>query len=146
MERWKKSYVYVDSGNGHGSTNTKVRRYSNILLNVGTDITYADSAENGASFTINRAGFYWAGTSDYSADAAGVDLTITVNGSALTTTAPSITYAQGKRAPLASNAANKAAASSFLLYLSANDVVRPQSNGTSAVTDDNVVFVITRIN
>ena len=52
------SEVRVESGNGLGSTNTVIRRYSTVVRNVGTAITYADSATLGASFTINEAGVY----------------------------------------------------------------------------------------
>ena len=50
--------VVVHTGNGYGSTNNKIRRYTTTLENVGAAITYADSATLGASFTINQAGIY----------------------------------------------------------------------------------------
>lgn len=50
--------VWVHTGNGFGSTNTKHRRYTTAKTNVGTAITYADSATNGATFAINEAGLY----------------------------------------------------------------------------------------
>lgn len=55
-----RGYVQVSSSNGYGSTNTKVPRYSNVDVNVGTSITYADSATLGNSFTINTTGIYCA--------------------------------------------------------------------------------------
>ena len=50
--------VVVHTGNGYGSTNTKIRRYTTTLKNSGSAITYADSATLGASFTINVGGIY----------------------------------------------------------------------------------------
>ena len=50
------SYVRLNTANGYGSTNTKIRRFTNIVNNVGTDITYADSATLGNTFTINANG------------------------------------------------------------------------------------------
>lgn len=50
--------VVVRNGNGYGSTNVKRRRYSTLVESVGTSITYADSAANGATFTINDDGLY----------------------------------------------------------------------------------------
>lgn len=50
--------VTVHSGNGHGSTNTKRRRFTTTKESTGTAITYADSATLGASFTINEPGLY----------------------------------------------------------------------------------------
>lgn len=50
--------VWVHSGNGYGSTNTKIRRHTTVKKNVGTAITYADSATNGETYTINEGGLY----------------------------------------------------------------------------------------
>jgi hypothetical protein len=52
------SMVRVNTANGYGSTNTKVRRFNTVLTSQGSDITYADSATLGASFTINTNGVY----------------------------------------------------------------------------------------
>lgn len=52
------SQEQVNTGNGAGSTNTTVLRYTNNSINVGSNITYADSASLGASFTINKTGIY----------------------------------------------------------------------------------------
>lgn len=51
------SYSFADSPNGYGSTNTAIRRFTNQTT-VGSDITYADSATLGATWTINTAGNY----------------------------------------------------------------------------------------
>lgn len=48
------SAFIAHTGNGHGSTNTKIRRLTTVLLNTGTGYTYADSATNGMSLTINE--------------------------------------------------------------------------------------------
>lgn len=138
------SEVCVDSGNGHGSTNTKVRRYSNIRKNTGTAITYADSSTNGASFTINEAGVY--GISQSDAISAGAALCgITVNGSALTTNLSNpLTYAQGLRAAGQSLASGWSTCA-VTLNLAVGDVVRPHDNGTNDVTNSQVMFTITQI-
>lgn len=52
------SALILYGGNGHGSTNNKVRRLSTTLLNAGTAQTYADSATLGMSATINENGLY----------------------------------------------------------------------------------------
>jgi hypothetical protein len=54
----QKSEVYLTNGNGYGSTNTNIRRYSTIQSQVGDDITYVDSSTLGGSFTLNSAGVY----------------------------------------------------------------------------------------
>jgi hypothetical protein len=78
------SEVMVDTGNGFGSGNTKVRRFANVDINVGSDITYADSATDGASFTINTNGIYTISYTDYrgdSGDSAGVAVNSSTLGS-----------------------------------------------------------------
>ena len=52
------SLVKLDTGNGHGSTNTCIRRFTNVRENWGVDITYSDSATLGGSFLINTDGIY----------------------------------------------------------------------------------------
>lgn len=52
------SMVRVNTANGYGSTNTMIRRFTTVVTNQGSDITYADSATLGASFTINTNGVY----------------------------------------------------------------------------------------
>ena len=52
------SMVRLNNANGYGSTNTANRRFTNVVTNQGTDITYADSATLGASFTVNTNGVY----------------------------------------------------------------------------------------
>lgn len=42
-----------------GSTNTRISQYENLLESVGADITANSDAVNGASFVINRPGFYY---------------------------------------------------------------------------------------
>ena len=44
--------------NGYGSTNTRVRRWTNTLLSIGADITISQSAANGDKFTVNVDGVY----------------------------------------------------------------------------------------
>lgn len=52
-----RSSVTVHTGNGFGGTNAN-RRFSTILEELGSAITYADDANDGASFTINEDGIY----------------------------------------------------------------------------------------
>jgi hypothetical protein len=137
------SEVVVDSGNGHGSTATKIRRFSNIRLNVGSDITYADSSTNGGSFTINTAGRYAVTFCEVSSG--GHIHGISVNASSLTTTIETVTYANGKRAVATISPVNNPSSVSWVGYLSASDVVRAHTSGSSDGTSDNVIFSISRI-
>ena len=84
--------VTVHTGNGYGSTNTKIRRFTTALVNTGTAITYADSATLGATFTINETGIYSIIRHDGNA-AINAQLGISVNTSAPTTAISSIAVA-----------------------------------------------------
>lgn len=50
--------IKVHSGNGYGSVNNKIRRFSTVQWSYGDAITYTDSATSGAYFDINRDGIY----------------------------------------------------------------------------------------
>jgi hypothetical protein len=70
------SEVRLNTVNGFGSTNTMIRRFTNTTINTGTDITYADSATLGATFTINTAGVYAISYSDSFAASADMGLSL----------------------------------------------------------------------
>lgn len=137
--------VVLSTGNGYGSTNTKIRRYTTIDKNEGTSISYVDSATLGASFTINDAGVYTISMNDaYSAST--VQFGASLNSAQLTTAINSITAADrilyGETI-----AAGKGNMTSRTLFLNVGDVVRPHTTGTadeaSALTS---VFSIVRGN
>lgn len=136
--------LYVDTGNGFGSTNNKVRRFTNVRKNtLNSYATYADSATLGASVTINIPGMYEVRYTDlYSAGSHVIG--ITVNGSALTTSVATITWAQGKRS-YNSGGSNLPAFCNATLRLQAGDIIRPQSDGQHNGTDQNNIFSVIRI-
>ena len=86
------SEVAVSAGNGHGSTATRIRRFTTTNTNTGTDITYADSATNGGSFTINTAGIYMATYTDNRTATGPTQMGISGNASSLTTDVQSLAY------------------------------------------------------
>ena len=81
------SMVRLTGSNGYGTTNTAIWRFTTQVTNQGTDITYASSAANGDTFTVNTNGVYaitytnqfnatqWMGLS---LNATGADLTTNV--------------------------------------------------------------------
>ncbi|TDR79990.1 hypothetical protein [Paludibacterium purpuratum] len=78
------SMVQLNTANGYGSTNVMIRRFSNMQVNQGTDISYIDSTVNGASFSINTAGVYSISYTDqFSGTNANMGLSL--NSSQLTT-------------------------------------------------------------
>jgi hypothetical protein len=78
------SMIRLHTGNGYGSTNTKIRRFSTEVSNLGNAITYADSATDGASFTINEDGVYYISHTDGNIAFAG-RTGISLNSTQLTT-------------------------------------------------------------
>jgi len=135
------SAVRVQNYNGTGSTATVVKRYSNVLENVGTDITYADSAANGASATINTTGVYAFGiTSTGGATNTGG---ISRNSAQLTTNIATITAAN--RLVLVYTSGGNPVTSSATMPLTAGDVIRPHCDGTGAGTAAQEQFFVTRV-
>lgn len=135
--------VTVTTGNGYGSTNNKIRRYTTTQTNTGTAITYADSAANGASFTINEPGIYEIFTVDIRGGAASV-FGASVNSSQLTTDISSITAAN--RICYSSIANGTTAAVSRTMRFSAGDVVRPHGDGAcDSVSASDSVFSIIKV-
>jgi len=134
------SKIHVNTGNGHGSTNTKIRRFTTTVSSSGTDITYADSATDGASFTINRSGLYSIQYTDARL-AAACSLGISKNSSQLTTSIATITAAD--RLGLTGGPTNIHNTLTVLAYLAAGTVIRPHTDGTpDDTTAGSVTFII----
>lgn len=141
-----RSQVWLDTGNGHGSSSTRIRRFTNPRVNIGPAITYADSSTLGGTFTINEDGLYAIHYND-SNSAAAESLGITVNDSALTTNVSNpLTYAQGLRAIVRTAGAAFYAQVSWTGYLNATDIVRAHDNaGSDANSNTLCAFSITKI-
>lgn len=137
------SIVEVHTGNGHGSTNTKIRRFTTAMTNSGAAITYADSADNGASFTINTAGLYAITYSDGTGN--GLEFGVTVNSAALTTAVGSVPVATRKAYMGITGATAVETQCSCTLRLAAGDIVRPHTDGLLPSTSNKVFFSIAKI-
>lgn len=140
---FSKSQVRVNTANGYGSTNTMIRRFSNVVENVGADIVYADSAILGASFTIQTAGRYAISFSECLSgnNAFG----ITLNSAQLTTSISNAGLALASRVAMGNcNAANTFGNCGATLELAAGDVIRPHNDGAAAGALP-CVFSITRV-
>lgn len=138
-----KAELYLDTANGYGSTNNKIPRFSNARSNFGSAFTYADSATNGASITINEAGMYCV---EYMAGevVAAMWIGCSVNGSGLTTSISTTTYAQGKRGS-DFVVINRGGAFSSTFVCAVGDVIRPHTDGAAQPTTSNVIFKVTKI-
>jgi hypothetical protein len=136
------SQVLCDSPNGHGSTNNKIRRFTNSAT-TGTDITYADSATLGATFTINTAGLYAISYADF-CTAASAAIGISLNSSQLTTTIGIITTAN-RLLSVSTPTANLRGTLTVIARLAATDVIRAHTDGTPDATGAAQQFSIVRI-
>lgn len=137
------SYVRVSTPNGHGSTNNRIRRFTSTTASAGSDITFADSASNGSTFTINRKGIYVMSYTDESS-AGETAFGISVNSSELTTTISSITPAD-RLIFTETGSANNYSSTSVSALLNAGDVVRAHTNGSPNATTTRAQFIITQV-
>ncbi len=128
---------------GYGSTNTAIRRFVNVVTNTGSDITYADSATLGASFTINTDGVYSISHCD-SYNTSGLTSGISVDSAALATGVASIP-ASTCLAVASGNAGNATINSSWTGFLSAGAVVRPHGYVAANTGTVPAQFTITRV-
>jgi len=135
------SMVRLNTANGYGSTNTKIRRFTNVVVNQGSDITYADSATLGSSFTINTSGRYAVVYSDNFASASQI-------GISLNTTQPTTSISAITVADILALSGTSAAAYSVnctvTAYLLAGSIIRPHNDGVAASSNP-VLFTITRV-
>lgn len=132
--------LYMDTGNGHGAVNTKIRIISNVRRRAGVNVDYATTANAGDSHTIREAGMYKITYGD--GHGAGTPIAgISVNGAALTTTIVDATYANGHRA-WNQGPTNGEVACSIELMLFIGDIVRPHTGGGNNSTTSSCYFSI----
>lgn len=135
------SMVRLNTPNGHGSTSTKIRRFTNTTLTQGADITYADSATLGASLTINTNGVYSISYTD--SGAAQIYAGLSLNTSAPTTNVYSLAAAEFLG--VAYCPAGGANTVTWVGYLAAGSVIRPHTDGGGGAASLNVQLTITRV-
>jgi hypothetical protein len=138
------SSLKLENGNGHGSTNTVIRRFSTIAVNnPGTSVTLTQSATLGDSVTINESGLYNIQYGDRSSS--GIQtFGISINSSQLTTNIASIT--SGNRAAIAQSISGNGSTQIGLdLRLSAGDVVRCHTDGALDGTEVRTYFHIRKV-
>ncbi len=143
-----RSEIRVRTSNGFGSSNTTVRRFSVEDVIAGTDISYADDAADGASFTINKGGLYGIAFSD-NGDTQSWNYAVTRNGSELSTAPYAITN-HADRLLYESGGSEATTHESFLsssicIQLEAGDIIRAQAENQIAVIPDRAYFSIVRL-
>lgn len=134
------SQVRYQLGNGHGSTNTVIRRWTNEIETLGTAITYINSAVNGDSFTINEPGIYSISYVDRETGG-GAAFGISRNSSQLTTSIVSINAADRLASTLAQSGAEDQTVS-WTGYLAAGDVIRAHTDGNTDDLTTNQITIV----
>lgn len=138
--------VVVHTGNGHGSTNTMIRRFTTTMVNLGTAISYADSATLGASFTINSGGLYALYFNDRRGTTSIHVIGASLNSAELTTAVTAITVASRLgMAESGGTTSDSTATMARVVRLIAGDVIRPHTNGIQTNTDNKTMFAIRRV-
>lgn len=135
--------VVVYGGNGHGATNTKIRRYSTTKVNTGTAITYADSAANGATFTFNDTGLYKVRIKDANSDGA-CNYGFSLNSAQLTTNVESITEADRKLL-VPTSGSEIELGETEIIYAAAGDVGRVHTDGSPNLSTNNSICSILKV-
>lgn len=138
------SFVRVGTSNGAGSTNINIRRFTTTIDSAGSDITYADSATLGGTFTINTTGVYSISYTDSFSAAAG--MAITRNASTLNASYVGLPATQ-QLIETATPFANFRNNCSVTVPLTAGDVIRAHldANNANGTSPAQTRFVITRI-
>lgn len=136
------SMVRVNTGNGHGSTNTAIRRFSDVVENLGSDITYTDSAIEGAKFTIETDGFYSISYSDMRSSSAA-DFGISKNSTQLTIGITLISK-NNRLATTTTGTGGYEGNVSWSGYLFSGDIIRPHTDTTPQSVDE-ATFTISKV-
>lgn len=135
--------VTLHTGNGFGSTNTGVRRFTTVLVNTGTALTLTQSAGNGDSVAVVDTGLYAMTYQDLSPASTNF-FGVTVNGSDLTSSPSACTVAT--RAVMAwLSSSSRPGAVTRVMRLTAGDVVRCQAGSDVTGTSDQTYFSICKV-
>ncbi|MBS0424617.1 MAG: hypothetical protein JSR71_09400 [Proteobacteria bacterium] len=135
--------VTVHTGNGHGSTNTKWRRFQTIKESIGVAVTYADSASNGASFTINEDGLYEIYYYDCNTSTRAF-FGITVNNSQGTTSISSVTGNDRVLYGSSSTVGGVTSPITRIVKLLANDVFYAHTDGSTNASNQESCYLSVR--
>lgn len=126
-----RSEVWICNSTGYGIVNTKIRRYIDIIKNIGTDITYATSSNDGASFTINTDGVYSVHIEDFNTGTGAV-AGASLNSTQLTTGISSNSVPNILIYGNSGTATGAQITGSVTFNASAGDVIRPHDEGTNS--------------
>lgn len=116
------SSLRIQQAAGNGSTNTFIRRFTNIIENIGTGFTYIPSATLGDSITVSESGIYDIVYTD-NFNGAGATFAIVKNYST-NVTPSSVPIANRLATNFSENTADFADSVPYSGYFNAGDVIR----------------------
>lgn len=133
-----RSEIILAVANGYGSTNTKIRRWTNSITSSnnytfgGPAMTYADDASLGGSITINQDGIYAISYTDQFSAASSLGITVntlspTTNITSISATSSTLVAINGN-----SSATGIGVHCGATFHCKAGDVIRAHTNGTSS--------------
>lgn len=134
--------IYCMDGNGSGGNNTYFRRFSFVLRHLGTAISYIDSSNDGAVFTINAKGKYSITYTDSRAGA--LSFGISRNTRAYNTPVDSLTY-KADRLIYISTPSGVFGTATWVGDLEVGDEIRPHAGTDSGTATGDVSFRISKV-
>lgn len=136
--------LWLNTSNGHGSTNGAIRRMLNVVSNTGAAYwTYADSATLGGSITFVKACTVGISYGDQFSTTSAHGLSL--NSAQLTTAITAITLAN-RLAVVTDSAGGAPNIAPVTKHFAVGDVLRMHTNGTADGTPALSQFIMTLIN
>lgn len=136
------SMIRVHTANGYGSTGTKIRRFSTVVVSQGSDITRNDSADTGTYFSINTNGVYSVTYSDNFSTASTA--AIVLNDSSPSAAIGSLP-ASDLLALDTGSASGHSANLSWCGYLVAGSNIYPHTDGVAALSNSTSSMTVSRV-
>ena len=129
MDSCANDQIWLRTANGFGAVNTVIRRWTNADK-IAASILYADSANDGASFTCFIPGKYSMVYGDQSSDASNTQGLLVLNSATLTTAIESIATTE-IISVVQHSTASRGLNTSATIDLKIGDVVRNHTRGSS---------------
>ena len=139
--------LYLDDVAGHGSTNTKIMRWTNERKNtLGIYATYATNSTDGMSVTVVIPGLYaFEIANSVAGSTETYGITLNESGTLSSPTMSSLTYAQGSRIRTHSAVGSSNNMGSGTIRLAAGDVIRTRDDGAGTGAAPSAYFKMIRV-
>lgn len=136
------SLIRVAQTNGSGAVATRIKRFSNLITQEGSGVTFTDDANNGSSFTINEDGFYSISYTDNGNTA--TDFGISLNASSLTTNIGGLSQAE-RLAQVTPSTGGYEATATWAGPLKKGDILRAHTDGVNSADATTASFSVSKV-